>query len=153
MPKTKSYTINDYYNFYIEKVEDNPLYKIDYATYRSIVSDYLKFISEQIIMKSREFKLPSRLGSIFVFKRMPARYEFKYLRVDFGATKEYGKAILHLNEHSDGFNYRFRWQKSDAYVKNQKMYEMIMTRHNKRLLARAIKEYRIDYIELKTHDK
>lgn len=153
MSKTKSYTIKDYYKAYINSVVDNPLYCIDYTTYRAIINDYLKFISDQVIMKSREFKLPSRLGSLFVFKRMPAKYEFKYLRVDFSATKEYGKAILHLNEHSDGFNYRFRWQKSDAYVKNQKMYEMVMTRQNKRLLARAIKEYRIDYIELKRHDK
>ena len=46
---TKAYTIKDFYNYYLSYISDNPLYNIDYKTYRSILTDYFKFIRDEII--------------------------------------------------------------------------------------------------------
>ena len=89
------------------------------------------------------------MGSLYVFKKKPIKYNFTYLRVDFKATKDMNKTILHLNEHSDGYNYRFRWSKKDMMLKNSSLYELVMTRKNKRRLANAIKNEGKDYIEIK----
>ena len=58
MTHRKSYTISDFYQFYLSNIERDTVYDIDYKVYRQIIEDYFKFISDQVIERSREFKLP-----------------------------------------------------------------------------------------------
>jgi hypothetical protein len=143
-----AYTLEDYYLSYKEHIGNNRIYHISKRKFYDIVKDYNQYISEQVILKSRDMKLPARLGSISVIKHKPKKFDSESLRVDFKSTKELGKLVLHLNEHSDGYNYRFRWNKSDIVVPNRSFYEFITTRANKRLLAKVIKEKTHDYTEI-----
>ena len=47
--ETKSYTIHNFYESYCKYVEDNPLYQVDYKTFRSIVTDYFKYLRDELI--------------------------------------------------------------------------------------------------------
>lgn len=147
MRSRKAYTIEDFYESYIEHVSDSELYKIEKKVFREILEDYFSFLADQVISKSKEVRLPARMGTLCVIKRKPKRYDFTYCRVDFNTTKQMGKTILHLNEHSGGYNYKFFWSKKDILISNISMYELIMSRANKRLLAKKIKSRDTDYIE------
>ena len=68
---TKAYTIKDFYNYYLSYISDNPLYHIDYKTYRNILTDYFKFVRDEIIEEGKEFKMPCRLGTLFIIKHKP----------------------------------------------------------------------------------
>ena len=143
----KSYTGIDFYEAYLDYVKDDPRAYISYTIFRSIINDYFKFIRDEILEYSKEFKLPGKLGYIYIRKRKIIEYSPNHMMVDFKATKDYGKTIYHMNEHSDGYNYRFVWKKRSVFVRNSTMYEMVFTRTNKRRLAKIIKTKAKDYIE------
>lgn len=144
---TKSYVIKDFYQAYLDFIGTNKLYQVDLTTFRSILKDYIEYVNNEIFYKSREIKLPGRVGSICIVKKRPP-IERARLRVDFRATNELKKTILHLNEHSEGFNYRFFWSKKDSIVRYKTAYELVMSRANKRKLASIIKNKQADYIEI-----
>ena len=148
MFKTKAYTVKDFYMSYLSFITDNELYQVDYKTYRQIVTDYFKHIYQKIVEESNEFKLPCRLGTLCIVKHKPKHYNSKSLRVDFKATNEYNKTIFHLNEHSDGYKFRFYWNKKESLVTNKSKYQLIATRFNKRRLAQIIKNKEHDYITI-----
>lgn len=148
MSPTKSHTIVDFYNSYEEQVTAQSIYDITYEQYRAVVTDYFLYLREELIENGKEIKLPYRLGKLSIIKRRPKTYDSKSLRIDFAETRKHDKVIYHLNEHSDGYKYRFYWNKHDSNVMNKTRYELIMTRYNKRRLAVIIKSGLRDYPEL-----
>jgi hypothetical protein len=147
--KYQSYTTGDFYKNYLSNIELGSDYEVSIATYRAIVADYMKHIMSRIMDNSEEFKLPCRLGRIYVVKKKPLKYTPTHCGVDFHATASVGKWVIFLNEHSNGYHYRFKWEKLKAYVRNIGMYEMIMSRANKRTLAKKIKSGEVDYIDIR----
>ena len=146
MKRTKSYSEKDYYVSYLDHTKRSDLYYIDFKIFTSILRDYFEYISRMIIEKAAEIKLPSQLGAIYVKKRgfKPQR---KHLNVDFKSTNEMGKTILHLNEHTNGYSYMFKWRKKEMNMQAKILYQLVMTRANKRHLAACIKNKLTDYIE------
>lgn len=141
---TKSYTIKDYYLNYLNYIEAGTKYEVSYETFRDIVKDYFEYIRDNVLEKSMTAKLPCRLGQLSIIKHQPKNYNSKSLRVDFQATKLYGKTIYHLNEHSNGYKYRFLWSKKDILLPHKAHYQFIACRGLKRKLA--------EYIKNKVHD-
>lgn len=146
--RTFAYTVKDFYKYYIDNLEENSPYEVDYKTYRSILEDYFKYLRDEVIEEGNTIKIPGRLGQLSIIKQMPAHWNKNSLCVDFKATAEYGKTIYHLNEHSNGFKYRFRWNKTNLLIRNSAAYQLVMTRANKRRLAQIIKNRERDYVEL-----
>lgn len=143
--QNRSLTIVD---FYKQFTVDNPELDVEYKLYRALLEDMFKLMSEDILMRSKELKMPYNLGTIQVIKYKPKNYNSKSLSVDFVNTNKYGKTIYHLNDHSNGYKYRFYWSKLVSKIKNKTKYGLVMTRANKRLLASLIKNNKKDYIEL-----
>ena len=143
--KTKSYTIKDFYNSYSKDMKQYEYKDIDYNLFKNIVIDYFKHIQNEVIEKGKQFVLPARFGTISVrkFKAKPG-----LLQVDYKSSKELGKLILLLNDHSDGYRYKFYWDKKKLMIKNCTKYQMVYTRTNKRRLAQILKNKEKDYIEL-----
>lgn len=144
----KSYTIADFYNNYCDYVEDNSLYQIPYKVFRQIVSDYFRYLRDEIIENGKEVRLPCRMGTLSIVKHKPKEYTGKSLRIDYSESKKYNKTIYHLNEHTGGFKYRAYWNKQNMITKNKTKYQLIMTRDNKRHLAQILKSHIRDYIEI-----
>lgn len=143
----KSYTIADYYLSYKDYIQEGSQYDISYQTFKAIVTDYFKYIRDEVMLNSKEVKLPCRLGTLQIIKHQPKEYTNKSLRWDWKATRELGKPVYLLNDHSNGWKYRFHWQKKDIIVKNIKKYMFIACRQNKRDLAQIIFNKQCDYIE------
>lgn len=146
--KTKSYTIASFYNDYLDNIEKDTVYDIDYNKYRAIVTDYFMHLRQQLIEEGKMIKLPYRMGSIQVIKSKPKHLDKRSLRIDYQATKQANKLILLLNEHSDFFKYRYWWNKTDMIVPNKSQYQLVATRANKRRLAQIIKNRELDYQEI-----
>ena len=145
--ETKSYTGKDFYRSYIDYVSDNPLYQVDYKTFRGIINDYFKYLRDELIENGKEIKLPCRLGTLSIVKHKPKEYSGRSLRIDYAESKKYNKVIYHLNDHTGGYKYRFYWNKHNMLTKNKTMYQLIMTRDNKRYLAQILKNRVRDYVE------
>lgn len=145
----KSSTIIDFYNFYLSQIDRDTVYDIDYKVYRGIVEDYFKYIVEEIMDKSKEFKFPCRLGTLTIVKRQPNNFDNKSLRIDYHESKIQGKAVYFINEHSDYYKYRFLWSKKDCLLTNKTKYQFVATRANKRRLAQIIKNKEHDYTPIK----
>lgn len=146
--KTKSYTIKDFYERYIQNIEQNTVYDIPYSQYRSIVEDYFKYIVDQVLEQSKEFKLPCRLGTLCIVKRQPQNFDNRSLRIDYHESKKQNKIVYFINEHSDYFKYRCYYNKQNCLLPNKTKYQFIMTRANKRRLAQIIKNKEHDYVEI-----
>ena len=145
--ENNSYTEIDYYKSYINYIGSNDAYRIDYKVFSSILYDYFKIIADAIILKAADVKLPSQLGTIFVRKRKFKPYR-NHLNVDFKSTNELGKTVLHMNEHTNGYSFMFKWEKRNIAFRSSILYQLVMSRDNKRRLAKCIKNKTTDYIEL-----
>ena len=146
--ETKAYTGHNFYDSYLEYVEDNPLYQVEYRVCRDIINDYFKYVREELIENGKEVKLPCRMGTIQIVKHKPKEYTGKSLRIDYAESKKAGKVIYHLNEHSNFYKYRIYWNKQNMITPNKTKYQLVMTRDNKRHLAQIIKNHIRDYREL-----
>lgn len=146
--KTKSYTIKDFYERYIQNIEQNTVYDISYSQYRSIVEDYFKYIVDQVLEQSKEFKLPCRLGTLCIVKRQPKNFDNRSLRIDYHESKKQNKIVYFINEHSNYFKYRCYYNKQNCLLPNKTKYQFVMTRANKRRLAQIIKNREHDYVEI-----
>lgn len=141
------YTLKDSFNDYIKDKDENSPYHIDKKEYRSIIEDYILLLNKEILDNASIFKMPYRLGTLQIVKLSSSNNRNKKYSIDFNLTNKYGKTIYHLNEHSDGYKYMFRWSKIKSIVKNKTKYRFIPTRTNKRELANNIKLGIIDYFE------
>ena len=146
--RTKSYTIASFYNDYLDNIEKDTVYDINYTTYRAIVTDYFKYLQQRLIEEGKMIKLPYRMGNVQVVKSRPKHLDKRSLRIDYQATKQENKLVLLLNEHSDFFKYRYWWNKVDMMVPNKSQYQLVATRENKRRLAQIIKNKELDYQEI-----
>lgn len=148
MTDTKSHTTKDFYASYKTNIDHDTVYDVDYKVYKQILIDYFKFLRDEVIENSKEIRLPCRLGYLSIIKKKPKTYTSGSLRVDYHATKQYGKVIYHLNEHSDGYKYRAYWSKKDSLLTNKTKYQFVLTRYNKRRLAQIIKNREHDFVEI-----
>lgn len=146
--RTKSYTIASFYNDYLNNIEKDTVYDIDYTRYRAIITDYFNYLQNQLIEEGKRVKLPYRMGTLQIIKSRPKHLDKRSLRIDYQATKQTGKLILLLNEHSDMFKMRCWWNKTDMMVPNKSKYQLVLTRANKRNLAQIIKQRLCDYEEI-----
>ena len=146
MANKQSYNELDFFEYYNEYVIDD-LYRVSKDVYKDIIFTVFKEIKKRLIDDGRSVRLPMRCGRIQIVKRLPESWTTGQKRIDFHLTKQYGKTIYHLNEHSDGYKYRLHWDKHDCNILNKRKYQMIMSRDNKRLLAKLIKNKEQDYQE------
>ena len=139
----KSYTIADIYRDYIK----NNDVELNYARYKRIIDEFNKVVKEEILERSQPFKMPYGLGVICIVKYRPKSYTDKSLSVDYKSSKEEGKRIYHLNEHSNGYKYRLYWSKVPKIFSARYKYQLCMVRENKRHLAQLIFNKQ-DYINI-----
>lgn len=146
--KTESYTIPSFYNYYLDSIEEDTIYDIPYSVYRSIVTEYFQYLRDELIEKGKRVRIPNRLGYVQIVKHLPKYWDRRSLRLDYKATKEQGKLVYLLNEHSNFYKYRCHWDKQDILTSNKTWYQLQLTRTNKRHLASLIKNKIMDYEEV-----
>ena len=151
----KFYNTRDSYVVY-KNISVNP---INISQYVQIINHFMKFLSSKLL-STGEIIIPERLGKLSIFgKKVKIRIEdgkIKGLAPDWVKTKELWDSdsiakqnkqlVYHFNEETNGIRYKFAWSKNRVLVSNKTLYNLRMTRSNKRelsKLAREGKEYLI----------
>jgi len=141
------YTLKDIYKDYIKDKEENSPYNISYNTFVSLCTEFYKGIAEHLLDGGIYF-MPYRMGNVSVIKKKPKKMDKFSLSPDWKNTVDYNKLVLHTNDHSNYYKFRFHWSKTDCYVKNKSKYRLVFTRANKRELAQRVKSGNYEYFEL-----
>ena len=102
-------TMRDAYKLYKSEYPGT----IDYSTYASIIKTFNKQLMDKILNDAFEFEMPYRLGTLRI-KKTKTWFDPKTMKVDWKKTKEIGKRVYHMNEHTNYFNFRFFWKKKTA---------------------------------------
>lgn len=139
----KSYTAYDMYHQWVKETDE----KVPYVRFKRILDAFNISTKEAILQRSEGFKMPFGLGYICIVKYKPKSYTSKSLSVDYKTSKELGKTIYHLNEHSNGYKYRFYWSKIPQTFPDRYRYQIMLVRANKRQLAQLIFNHK-DYINI-----
>ncbi len=142
------YNSRDSYVIY-KNLSDNP---INIAQYVQIVNQFMKFLINRLFEKG-QISLPEKLGNLqIVGKKVKVKIEdgqIKGLAPDWVKTKELWEndpeakqnkqLVYHFNEQTNGVRYRFFWSKNRVLVSNKTLYNIKMTRTNKRTLSQLVK--------------
>lgn len=147
--KNNTYLLLDIYKDYINNIEGNSVYTVDSVTFADIQKEYYEALLHKIIYEAYVYKLPFRLGYFGIIKKKINFTSKSVNNVDWEATRKYGRYIRHINDHSSNFRYYFSWSKIKCGMMNKSLYRLIMSRTNKRLLAKAIKVDKVDFPEIK----
>ena len=142
MRNKQSATIRDMYKQYSQQDDT-----VDYKTFKLILDAFNKMLIDSLLESSEGFKMPFWLGYVCIVKYNPKSYTQKSLSVDYKASREYGKTIYHLNEHSDGYKFRLYWSKTPRTFPDRYKYSLNLVRQNKRSLAQLIFKNH-DYINI-----
>ena len=145
----KFYNTRDSYVVY-KNMSVNP---INISQYVQIINHFMKFLSSKLL-STGEINIPERLGKLSIFgKKVNVRIEdgeIKGLAPDWVKTKELWESdeeaknnkqlVYHFNEETNGIRYKFAWSKNRVLVSNKTLYNLRMTRSNKRELSRLVRE-------------
>lgn len=140
---------------YLPKNTIKSKYLVDYKKYRDIVKDLNLELRDKILKKSLDFKMPSRMGYIGIRKNKTVykidesgKVKCNLSVVNWPATKEMWKnnpeakaqkkLVKVLNEHSDGYVYRWYYNKFTANYKWKSAYCFIPCRTAKLELNKII---------------
>ena len=107
---------------------------------------YITSSFTDIIEDNLPFKMPCRLGVLRVKKSKMNYKDKNKLKVDWKTSKEANKIVYHLNDHTNGYKFRFWWEKRGP-IKNLSVYSFTPIREYKRLLSSILKDKNrtIDY--------
>ena len=145
----KFYNTRDSYVIY-KNMSDNP---INISEYVQIINQFMKFLILKLL-STGEIILPERLGRLSIFgKKVNVRIEdgeIKGLAPDWVKTKQLWdldeeaknnkQLVYHFNEETNGIRYKFSWSKNRVLVSNKTLYNLRMTRSNKRELSKLVRE-------------
>ena len=143
------YNLRDTYTVY-KAYSESP---VDIKTYLQIVKKYMKFLVSRLLDRG-EIMIPERLGTLHVHGRKSKIVlegdTIKGLAPDWVGTKllwhsdpvakENKQLVYHFNEDTDGIRYKFFWSKRRVLVPNKTLFNLRMTRTNKRALSNKIKQ-------------
>lgn len=129
--------IKDMYEFYKEYTPSPVSFKL----YKEVVNEYLQEILNLIIDEGHNYRIPGMLGYFRIQKKM-MDFDIQKMSVDWKASKEVGKRVYHLNNHSDGYRIKFLWEKKKAILKkdSKRPYSFTLARDVKRRLASVMKK-------------
>lgn len=139
------YTIQDSYKDYVEQYPEGSINYLTYSEYKTITTEFFKYMADKMVNKSLTVTLPFRLGEISVEKHKPAYKSLRNMAIDWGLSKEHSKQIRQFNAHSNGYIYRFYWDRRKCLTPHHSSYTFKPSRANKREVARLIKNKENDY--------
>ena len=149
MAKKNHYNINDSYVVY-KNISNDP---VDKSIYLQITNQFMKFLSSKLLSQG-EINIPERLGKLSIYgKKVKVKVEdgqIKGLAPDWVKTKELWESdkeaknkkqlVYHFNEETNGIRYKYVWSKNRVLVSNKTLYNLRMTRSNKRELSKLVRE-------------
>jgi len=125
-----TYTIYDFYDSYLLKD------KIDKKIFIALMKDFFKESFNKVLIDRKRFTFPYTLGTHRIKKR---KLTIKTKpKLDFQKTKRLGVKVYFTNKHTNGYYFRWYWDKEYCRFRNKKFYGFDITKTNKALLGKEI---------------
>ena len=118
---------------------------------------------DEMLDNNFEFTFKHRMGTLRIIKRKKqlklkeGKLDTSNIKPDWKATKllwmenpkarEQKKLIFHMNEHTEGYWFMFKWDKATACFRNKLAYSFVATRANKKKLVNSIYNGKVDRYE------
>lgn len=161
----KDVSTKNFYKYYTKHTPKNSVYNLTPRLYGTILKEINAEIMKLIITTNFEYQIVPKLGTLSIKKfktKLVLDEEGNLVKtrlsIDFGKTnalwkadpiaKENRKVVYHINRHTDGYRYKFYWNKKYSTVKNKSFYTFKAARDNNRMIATAINTIpNLDYFE------
>lgn len=136
--------------------KEHPEVDITMDEWRSVLYTYLDLFKEHILETGEKAKLPAGWGEYSIEKRQRKRIvtfngkDRVNLPIDWARSKVKHKRIYHLNYHTEGFTFRWRWFRETAKFRQSGIWFFKPARPTSRLIAHYIKvdeNYQHKYLE------
>ena len=135
------YNSDDLYRYYRELHSENiNLMKVQAKLFKQIYQEYNRVVIEYIL-KGNKLRLPYTLGEIYIEKRKMNFSNPEYLPKDYGHYTRSGRTekIYYLNEHSNGWKAKFKWNKKHCKVDNNKYYSFKIAKNIRKQMGKVMK--------------
>lgn len=118
--------------------------------YSCIIRSFNTAIAEHVLETGSRIRLPFGLGDISITKYKPRKHKtftdrgsrqvtIINLPIDWQKTRKAGKLIYHLNSHTDGYRFRWKWFSSTALFESARLFSFRPNRSQSRKLALYLK--------------
>jgi nucleoid DNA-binding protein len=131
---------------YNDFIASRPEINIDYKTFRKVIYEFNHGIRDYILKTGDLVKLPG-FGLLTIkkkkrvaTKRLRNGKEIIALPIDWKKTREKGKIIYHMNFHTDGYYYSWKWFKKKSFIKYRNLWYFRASRIASRLIKKYISE-------------
>jgi nucleoid DNA-binding protein len=124
----------------------NPKIEISYNQFKQIIKTFNEMLIDYVLETGDRVRIPFGFGEIAINKWKPKRFkehdgkQYINLPVDWAQSKKLGRYSYHINAHTDGFRFQWKWFKKDARFECSKIYAFKPNRINSRKLAQYIKK-------------
>lgn len=149
--------LRDGYKIYMDKFNFDSFNKdqsvkniaLPWNVYKNLIEDFSEELIDHMVNQSMILKAPYNLGEFRIQKKkMPIGLlaESNKLKIDYAHYLKTGIKRKFLNEHRDGYRYKFYWLcKKGPIGKN--VYKYVPLRKHKRQLANVLLTTNKDYFE------
>jgi hypothetical protein len=118
--------------------------------YGSIVRSFNTALAEHILTTGQRIRLPFGLGELSISKYKPKRHKtftgksglpvtIIGLPIDWQKTRSAGHLVYHLNAHTDGYRFRWKWFAATAKFDSARCFSFKANRAPSRRLAQLLK--------------
>lgn len=121
--------------------QKHPELKIDYNTWCNIIYNFNYAFRDYILETGKKVKFPYGFGDFTITKYKPKKEKelpdgtkIIGLPINWAKTKEHGKLIYHMNFNTEGFKFKWQWDKKNARFQYSALWCFKPSRVTSRLL-------------------
>jgi len=127
--------------------EKHPDIKIDYTTWCNIIYSFNYAFRDSVLETGKKIKFPYGFGDFAITKFKPRKNktlpdgrEIIGLPINWKKTKELGKFVYHMNYNTEGFKFKWQWDKKNARFLYSSLWCFKPSRITSRLLSHYLLE-------------
>jgi hypothetical protein len=125
----------------------HPEVKLDKKTWVKVIQNFNLLFGEYLLQTGEREKLPYGLGSFAISKKKTIKIIRQRdgtnhigLPIDWKRSKEVGRKIYIMNNHSDGFRAKWKWFPEDSNMRIYAIWAFKPVRNRSRDIARYLKD-------------
>lgn len=142
-------------HLYKEWCQEHPEISISYTEFQNVIYTFNEGFRDHLLETGLKGKLPWGFGDFVVSKKKPLTKkklkdgkEIIALPIDWKKTREKGMKIYHLNTHTEGYKFRFKWMIKTRRFKYSEVWTFKPSRISSRLIRHYINQgYQHKYYE------
>lgn len=123
----------------------HPNLEVEYLEWCNIIYTFMYNFRDHVLESGEKAKLPHGLGFFAISKKKPKRVivdkegkEHLNLPIDWKKTKKIGKHIYHMNYHTEGFRFKWKWWTYSARFFKADIWNFKPSRISSRMLAHYV---------------